>query len=81
MIDLSAAFDTIYHGILITRLKQQYGIDGVALRWMRKYLSERTQSVVINRVSSNETTLISGFPQGSVLGPILFLCTCNRSVT
>ena len=60
------------HGILLTRLQQRYGIDGVALRWMRSYLSERTQSVVINRVSSNETTLISGVPQGSVLGPILF---------
>ena len=72
MIDLSAAFDTIDHGILLTRLQQRYGIDGVALRWMRSYLSERTQSVVINRVSSNETTLISGVPQGSVLGPILF---------
>ena len=55
MIDLSAAFDTIDHGILLTRLQQRYGIDGVALRWMRSYLSERTQSVVINRVSSNET--------------------------
>ena len=72
MIDLSAAFDNIDHGILLTRLQQRYGIDGVALRWMRSYLSERTQSVVINRVSSNETTLISGVPQGSVLGPILF---------
>ena len=60
MIDLGAAFDTIDHGILLTRLQQRYGIDGVALRWMRSYLSERTQSVVINCVSSNETTLISG---------------------
>ena len=42
------------------------------MRWMRSYLSERTQSVVIDRVSSNESTLISGVPQGSVLGPILF---------
>ena len=72
MIDLSAAFDTIDHSILLARLQQRYGIDGVALRWMRSYLSERTQSVVIDRVSSNESTLISGVPQGSVLGPILF---------
>ena len=72
MIDLSAAFDTIDHGILLTRLQQRYCIDGVALRWMRSYVSERTQSVVINRVSSNETPLISGVPQGSVLAPILF---------
>ena len=72
MIDLSAAFDTIDHSILLARLQQRYGIDGVALRWMRSYLSERTQSVVIDRVSSNEATLIYGVPQGSVLGPILF---------
>ena len=72
LIDLSASFDTIDHDILLARLQQQYGIDGVTLRWMWSYLSERTQSVVINRVLSNDTTLISGVPQGSVLGPILF---------
>ena len=45
MIDLAASFDTIGHGIILARLQQRYGIDGVALRWMRSYLSERTSSL------------------------------------
>lgn len=71
-LDLSAAFDTIDHSLLISRLNCSFGVRGVALAWLSSYLSNRTQIVQINSTSSNSVNLISGVPQGSVLGPILF---------
>jgi hypothetical protein len=73
LLDLSAAFDTIDHNILIDRLASQLGIKGKALDWFRSYLHQRTQSVTINGMESNIWELIFGVPQGSVLGPILFI--------
>jgi hypothetical protein len=73
LLDLSAAFDTIDHNILIDRLVSQLGIKGKALDWFRSYLHQRTQSVTINGSESNIWELIFGVPQGSVLGPILFI--------
>ena len=70
--DLSAAFDTIDHGILLDRLNQTFGIQGVALSWFKSYLSNRTQSVCIGGESLSEAHLRFGVPQGSVLGPVLF---------
>ena len=72
LLDLSAAFDTIDHATLIKRLKFDYGINGVVLDWFRSYLSNRTQSVIIDGVRSVDKTLEYGVPQGSVLGPVLF---------
>ena len=72
LLDLSAAFDTIDHQILVTRLSERYGITATALQWVTSYLTDRTQKVSINGHTSNETKLLCGVPQGSVLGPLLF---------
>ena len=72
MLDMSAAFDTIDHEILLCRLQNRCGIKGTALKWFRSYLSRRTQSVLIGDTQSSPKTLKYGVPQGSVLGPILF---------
>ena len=73
LLDLSAAFDTIDHEVLLSRLQNLIGIDGIPLKWFRSYLTERKQHVCINGTRSAPQTLNYGVPQGSVLGPILFL--------
>ena len=72
LFDLSAAFDTIDHAILLDGLQRRHSFAGVALRWLESYLRDRKQSVIIGQASSSETTLITGVPQGSVLRPLLF---------
>ena len=72
LLDLSAAFDTIDHNILLNRLEKLHGIRGTALKWFKSYLSDRTQSVVIGEAESAAKILKYGVPQGSKLGPILF---------
>ena len=72
LLDLSAAFDTVDHDILITRLKHRFGITGKALGSIQSYLSGRTQFVKIGTERSSTRNLICGVPQGSVLGPILY---------
>ena len=73
LLDLSAAFDTIDHNILCQRLEHLYGISCTSLNWFSSYLSNRTQTVTINNKLSQPTLLNFGVPQGSVLGPILFI--------
>ena len=75
-IDLQKAFDTVDHKILLHKLSH-YGIRGVANDWFRSYLTNRKQYVEINGHNSNELTLEYGVPQGSVLGPLLFLVYIN----
>ena len=72
LLDLSAAFDTVNHTILLNRLQKRVGITGGALRWFQSYLENRKQSVRINNVNSEPVDLKYGVPQGSVLGPVLF---------
>ena len=73
LLDLSSAFDTIDQSILIARLHDIIGVDGTALNWFRSYLSDRSQRVYINGAFSASHLLRYGVPQGSVLGPLLFL--------
>lgn len=73
LLDLSAAFDTVDHRSLLDRLSQRFGIAGNALEWFRSYLYNRHQVVKVNSHESTYRELRCGLPQGSVLGPILFL--------
>ena len=75
-IDLSKAFDTISHDILLNKLKY-YGIKNTPLSWFSSYLSDRKQFVDYDGTISNYETLTTGVPQGSVLGPLLFLIYMN----
>jgi retron-type reverse transcriptase len=71
-LDLSAAYDTIDHSILLNRLRSTFGISGTALQWITSYLTNRSQYVKLGNSSSNHKASTSGVPQGSVLGPLLF---------
>ena len=72
MLDLSAAFDTIDHNVLLDALEHQFGLTGRVLRWFASYLCGRVQAVKIGEAVSRFIELVFGVPQGSVLGPILF---------
>ena len=72
LLDLSAAFDTIDHNILLNRLKTNFNITGNSLLWFESYLKAQTQCVKVGNAYSDEVVLPFGVPQGSVLGPILF---------
>ena len=71
LLDLSAAFDTVDHDILLTRLHSKYSISGIALEWFRSYLTNPSQFALIEGCRSQPRELKCGVPQGSLLGPIL----------
>ena len=73
LLDLSAAFDTVDHETLLHRLEVSYGLGGTVRGWFASYLSGRSQFVRSGSAATTPTAVLSGVPQGSVLGPILFL--------
>ncbi len=78
-LDVSKAFDKVYHPALLIKL-QNMGISGQLLRWIKSYLSDRKQRVVITGVASDLKDINASVPQGSILGPLLFLCYVNDLV-
>ena len=72
-LDMSAAFDTLDHTTLLHRLQHTFGLSGYVISWIRSYLTNRTSFVKIDSSSSPNTTICTGVPQGSVLGPLLFV--------
>ena len=73
-LDFSSAFDTIDHAILLSRLNDCFGLSGNALAWVESYLQNRYQCVQLGQAASPYTLCLTGVPQGSVLGPLLFSC-------
>ena len=72
LLDLSAAFDTVNHDLLLSRMSHEIGVTGVALDWLKSYFTGRTTTVVIDGVYSMAKTMDYGLPQGSILGPRSF---------
>ena len=73
LLDLSAAFDTVDHKVLLNRLRHDFGITGTVFSWFESYLTGRSQCISVDGVLSDNFKLDFGVPQGSCLGPLLFL--------
>eukprot|EP00745_Piridium_sociabile_P040062 TRINITY_DN76314_c0_g1_i2.p1 TRINITY_DN76314_c0_g1~~TRINITY_DN76314_c0_g1_i2.p1 ORF type:complete len:1167 (+),score=240.29 TRINITY_DN76314_c0_g1_i2:25-3525(+) len=76
VLDFSKAFDTVPHNKLLFKLSH-YGVRGLTHRWIKNFLTRRTMKVVLDGEESREVPVESGVPQGTVLGPLLFLCHIN----
>ncbi len=72
LLDLRAAFDTVDHSLLLTCLERMFGVSGTALKWLQSYFTDRSQFVSMGGYRSVISSVSTGVPQGSVLGPLLF---------
>ncbi len=76
-LDIRKAFDSINHNILLSKMRSNFGISGNELLWFESYLTNREQQCVVNGILSSVGKLKCGDPQGSILGPLLFLLYIN----
>ena len=76
-VDIRKAFDSINHGILLHKMKEQFGISNIESKLFESYLSDREQVTFVNGVMSSSKRIVCGVPQGSILGPLLFLLYIN----
>ncbi|CAB3997648.1 Hypothetical predicted protein [Paramuricea clavata] len=76
-LDIRKAFDSIDHTILLQKMNDQFGIKNVELDWFKSYLTNREQACIVNGAMSSPKTIVCGVPQGSILGPLLFLIYIN----
>ncbi len=76
-LDVRKAFDSINHEILLHKMHDYFGISGIQLKWFESYLSNTEQQCMVNGQVSSPKNIICGIPQGSIVGPLLFLLYIN----
>ena len=78
LLDLSSAFDTVDHAVLLKRLNTDFGSQGTVLNWYRSYVSGKTQHLSLNGMKFDSFDLECGIPQGSCLGRLLFVMYASK---